>query len=231
MEGQMKINGKVLMTVFALLGQIFFAAGQDNWDLRKEKNGIKVFTANVPDSKIRAIKVVAEYDAAPQQVAAVVMDIGVATDWVTHLKSCTLIKRISKNELYYYAEVELPWPAANRDFVAHLTVRQDAGTRIVTIDGPAVPQIVPKKKGIVRINNSEGKWVITPMRNNHVKVEYTMHVDPGGSLPSWLINMFATDAPMQIFGNLRQELLRPEFRAPSVLVTTSPIQDSGVFQK
>jgi len=114
--------------------------------------------------------------------------------------------------LYYYAEVNLPWPAANRDFVAHLTVIQNPDTKTVTIDGPAVPGFVPIKKDVVRIDNSVGKWIITPLEGGRTQVEYSIHVDPGGSLPSWLVNMFATEVPMHIFKNMRLQLQKPAYR-------------------
>ena len=95
-------------------------------------------------------------------------------------------------------------------------------TRVIIIDGPAVEGLVPEKKGIVRINNSLGKWIITPLDNNQVRVEYTLHVDPAGSLPSWLVNMFSGEAPMQIFENLRLELKKsPQQTTTAMLISNS----------
>ena len=88
--------------------------------------------------------------------------------------------------------------------------------KVVTINGPAVPGFVPEKEGIVRVNNSTGKWVITPLAQNQIKVEYTIHVDPGGTLPAWLVNMFATQAPMQMFKNLKEQLKKPVSRGTAL---------------
>ncbi|WP_259069248.1 START domain-containing protein [Mucilaginibacter sp. X4EP1] len=112
---------KIFFITLMMIVQAISVSAQEDWKLQKDKDGIQVYSAQVPDSKIRAIKVVANYDASPEEVADIVMDINTATEWVSHLKSCYLIKRVSQNELYYYAEVNLPWPASNRDFVAHLT--------------------------------------------------------------------------------------------------------------
>ena len=186
--------------------QVIPVSAQEDWKLQKNKDGIQVYSAEVPDSKIRAIKVVANYEASPGEIADIVMDINTSTEWVSHLKSCYVIKRVSQNELYYYGEVKLPWPALNRDFVAHLTRNENMETRTITIDGPAVAGLVPEKKGTVRINNSLGTWIIAPLDSSQAKVEYVLHVDPAGSLPSWLVNMFSSETPMQIFENLRREL-------------------------
>ncbi|MBS1528986.1 MAG: lipid-binding protein [Bacteroidetes bacterium] len=190
------------------------AFGQTDWKLRADNDGIKVYSSIVPGSKIKAIKVEATFEATAQQLAGIVMDVNSETEWVSHIKSAVLVKRVSPGEIYYYSEVNLPWPAANRDFVAHLVVSQDPETKVVTIDGPAVSGYVPVRKGIVRITNSTGKWIITPAGDDQVKVEYSIHVDPGGSLPSWLVNMFATDTPVEVFKNLRVQLQKPSYKIP-----------------
>jgi len=137
---------KSLLTtiIFALAGLVAF--GQADWKLSAEKDGIKVYTSNVPGSKIKAIKVECEINATESQLVSLLMDVNSSAEWVYHTKSCTLIKQVSPSDLYYYSEINLPWPAANRDFVAHLTVVQDPVTKVVTINGPAVQGFVPVKK-------------------------------------------------------------------------------------
>lgn len=203
---------KVLFISLLLVLGLNSAFAQNDWKLSTEKDGIKVYTSMVPDSKIKAIKVECDLNATSSQLVALVMDVTTAPNWVYHVKSAKLVKQVSPAELYYYSEVSLPWPAQNRDFVAHLIVSQDPGTKVVTIDGPAVPGFVPIKKGIVRIDNSIGKWVISPAGADQIHVEYSIHVDPGGSLPSWLVNIFATDAPMQIFKSLKTQLQKPVYK-------------------
>jgi len=203
---------KVFPILLLLVLKLSPASAQTNWKLATDKDGIKVYTSIVPDSKIKAIKVECDLEATPSQLVALIMDVKTATDWVYHTKSAVVVKQVSPSELYYYSEVNLPWPAANRDFVAHLTVSQNPDTKVVTIQGPAVPGLVPAKTGVVRIDHSDGKWLITPMGTDQVKVVYTIHVDPGGDLPSWLVNMFATEGPLHIFRNLRAELQKPAYK-------------------
>jgi START domain len=202
---------KILLSSLFLLVIQLHVFGQSDWKLNTEKEGIKIYTSQIPDSRIKAIKVECEIQATPAQLVAVLMDVNNSTEWVYHTKSCALIKQVSPSELYYYSEVNLPWPAANRDFVAHLTVSQNTATKVVEINGPAVPGFVPQKKGVVRIDHSSGKWTITPC-GDHIKVEYALHVEPGGSIPAWMVNMFATDGPMQIFKNLKLELQKPAYK-------------------
>ncbi|MCJ8211646.1 START domain-containing protein [Mucilaginibacter sp. RS28] len=194
---------------FALCVSQLFA--QTTWTLNTEKEGIKVYTSPVPDSKVKALRVECEYKTTLSQLVAVLLDVKGCTEWVYHTKSATLIKQVSPSELYYYSEINLPWPTENRDFVAHLIVQQNPDTKVVTMDGPAVPGFVAVKKGIVRIDHSKGRWVLTPS-DGKVKVEYTLHVDPAGAIPAWLVNLLAAEGPIQSFKALRTQLQKPQYQ-------------------
>lgn len=203
---------KVLLITLLLTAKIIPVAAQNNWIPEVEKEGIKIYTGVLPNSRIKAVKAQCNVKATASQVVALLMDVESAVDWVYHTKSCTLIKRVSPDELYYYSEISLPWPLQNRDFVAHLKVSQNSVTKVVTIDGPAVKGYVAEKKGMVRIQDSKGKWVISPAGAGYVNIEYTIHVDPGGTLPPWLINMFAAEGPLRIIKNLKLQVQKPVYK-------------------
>ncbi|GAB2702910.1 START domain-containing protein [Mucilaginibacter koreensis] len=198
----------------ALIACISVLSGfaQQPWQLSTNQDGIKVYTRPVTNSKFKALKVECELNATPTQVAALLLDVDACKDWVYHTKSCTLLKRVSPSELYYYSEVSVPWPAENRDFIAHVIITQNPETKAVTMDAPCVQGMVPVKSGIVRIEHSTGRWTITPAGSNQVKIIYELQVDPGGDIPAWLTNMFATQGPLQSFKALRQQLQKPAYR-------------------
>jgi hypothetical protein len=203
---------KLLFIAFFFVFKDNSVLAQSDWKLSTNKEGIKIYTSIVPNSKVKAVKVECSFKATTSQLVAVLLDVKACPEWVYHTKSCTLVKQVSPSELYYYSEVSLPWPAENRDFVAHLTVTQNPETKVVIVDGPAVEGFVPVKEDIVRVDHSKGKWIITPLGKDQIKVEYSLHVDPGGALPVWLVNMFATDGPMQIFRNLKLQLQKPAYK-------------------
>jgi hypothetical protein len=203
---------KLSIIAFLLVFRVYPLPGQNEWKLKTEKEGIRVYAEVVPDSKIKAVKAVGEYNATASELVALLMDIKTSPDWVYHVKSCKMINQVSPSELYYYLEINVPWPASNRDLVVHLKVSQDPDTKVITIDAPAVPGLVPVKKGIVRIDESIGKWTITPLGTGQIRVEYVVHVNPGGSVPSWAVNLFATEGPLEIFKNIRLELQKDAYK-------------------
>lgn len=54
---------KLLIALLVVFGLASKANAQSNWTLNSDKNGIKVYTKNVPDSKIKALKVEGTFDA------------------------------------------------------------------------------------------------------------------------------------------------------------------------
>ena len=196
----------LILTLITLFLCVTQAIAQAEWRRVAARDGIKVYAKSVPDSKIKAMKAECVLDADVDEVVALLMDVKAAERWVCHTKSCRLVKRVSDTELFYHTEVSLPWPLDNRDFVTHLTVIKHEKSNVVTVEAPAVPGILPLRDGIVRINNSINRWVIRPLPNGKVRVEYTLQVDPGGHIPAHVVNMFACRAPIETFQNMRKEL-------------------------
>ena len=182
---------------------------QNTWTLKLDKDGIRVYMQNLENSPFKAIKAVCTVDASLSRLTAVLMDIPGSVDWVYGTKSCVLLKQVSPSEEFYYSEVNLPWPASNRDFIMRVTASQDEKTKVVTVLGENMPTYLPEKKNIVRVHQSYSKWLITPVSPGHVKVEYTLQVDPAGSLPSWMVNMFASHGPYESFKKLRAQVKKP----------------------
>ncbi len=189
----------------------FSAIAQSDWKLHSSKDGIQVYTKNVPKSPFKALKTVCNIETSLSRLTAVLLDVKNTKDWVYATRVCSLLKQTSPSELFYYSEVSLPWPASNRDFIIRIAVSQDPKTKALTVIAENKPDYVPGKKGIVRIQQSEAHWLITPLANGFVKVEYTMAVDPGGLLPAWLVNMFVSKGPYQTFVKLREQVKKPMY--------------------
>lgn len=184
---------------------------QKEWIRKSAKEGITVFTRTDEVSGLKEIRVQCKVPATLSQMVALLMDVHAGKDWVYSTKSATLLKAVSPSELYYYSEVEMPWPLSNRDFIAHLIVSQHPVSRVVTVDGPTVASMVPEKKDIVRVKRSSGRWVLTPLADKMIHVDYTLSVDPGGNIPVWLVNLFATKGPTETFRRLKTQIAKPAY--------------------
>ncbi len=178
---------------------------QNAWELRKDKNGIKIFTARQNNSNYRLVKVECMVEAKLSQLIALLFDIDKHHEWVYDTKSSAVCKKLSDSEMLYYSEVSVPWPFCNRDFVAHLKVCEKS-PRVLSIESHAEPDYLCNKKNCVRVRTSDSYWTITSLSDHSLKIEYIIKFDPGGAIPGWLINMFITDGPYETFKNLKERV-------------------------
>lgn len=210
---QRSIYSYIVFLTFILLFIGFNpVVAQDKWSLSVNREGIQVYTRPIENSKIKAIKVVTNLQAASSQVVAAILDIQTCNEWVYHSTENVLIKQISPLELIYYSRVDVPWPVEDRDYVVHIEVEQDPGTKVITVNSPCIPGYVAEKKDIVRISHTVGKWTITPLGKNQVRAEYMLEVDPMGNIPAWLTNLFATKGPLETFRNLKVHVQKEVYK-------------------
>ena len=202
----------LFLLVTLLFTNLQVIKAQDNWTLSTEHDGINVYTRPTANSKLKAIKISCTIQAGPSQLLAAILDIKTCNEWVYHSKQNVLIKQISPIDLIYYSEVEVPWPSENRDFVVHIQTEQDPKTKIITVNSPCVPGYREERDGIIRISHSVGKWTITPVTKNQVRAEYVLEVDPLGTIPAWLINLFATKGPLETFKKLKVHVQNEEYK-------------------
>lgn len=203
---------RFLLYLLLLIGPAYGASAQSSWKFLTEKQGIKVYSRPVTGSKVKALKVECVLNTTASALVALLLDVPAAEGWVSHTKSCVLLRQVSPAELYYYSEVNLPWPLENRDFVAHVKVSQDKISKTVTVNAPAIPGWVADKKGIVRVNHSIGLWTITVLDHIRVSVSYSLQVDPGGVIPAWAVNALSSQGPIDSFIKMKEKLQLPQYK-------------------
>lgn len=177
---------------------------QTEWNLKKEKDGIAVYTAKVEDSKFKSIRVVCEFQASLSELVAILMQPNLQPEWVLATKQANLVKQISSARIYYYAEAALPWPMSNRDMVIDLSMSQNPSTKLLTIRANTIDNILPKKDGKQRVPMSQAIWLVQPMSDNRISIDYQIKIDPGGGIPPWMVNLFIAKAPFESFKKLSQ---------------------------
>lgn len=200
----------------AVLLLFSFCSAQDDWSLKKDKDGIKVFNRENEQSKFNELRVETTLDATLAQLAALILDIEDYAKWSFNTKSTRILKKTSPSELYFYSEINSPWPADNRDLVLHLSITQDPVSKKMSIIIKTVPGLVPLKPNTIRVPMSSETWTVTRVDGFRIRVEYQLKLDPGGSVPAWLINTFSVKGPYETFKNLREQIRQPKYKNAAV---------------
>ncbi|MBX2963887.1 MAG: hypothetical protein KF687_15355 [Cyclobacteriaceae bacterium] len=127
-------------------------------------------------------------------------------DWQYNMTSATILRKDSEKEtMITRSEIDAPWPVENRELIAQFSVKNFSDAGHIQFTVKSIPSDHPLTKGLVRVPFSHAQWEVKKVDNN-INVVYTMRIDPGGSVPPWLVNMAMAEGPYISFINLKKQL-------------------------
>ncbi|GHN01910.1 hypothetical protein WSM22_33990 [Cytophagales bacterium WSM2-2] len=189
---------------FILIFVSTFVHAQQEWVLKKEKNGIFVYSLKTDSSAFNSIKVETEAKGTIAKFISIIKDVEGHNQWAYGTRTATVLKRVSQNEIIFYKEIESPGPVSDRDMIINLKVIGN-DPNSVKIESVALPDYIPRKDNFVRVPMSSETWVVT-RSGQKIKIKYFLKVDPGGTLSPFLVNLFSTKGPYESFENLKSLL-------------------------
>lgn len=200
------MNHFLMYVAFAVLMQSLLPGTQaqvSDWKLRKEQQGIAVYTRSVEGSSLAEFKGVATVDASIEQLVHTLQDVARFKAWLPVCARAELLK-LDGAEQYHYLETDAPFPFSNRDSYYRFTYLPQG--KHVRVEFEALPHHLPPKQGLVRIPFAKGYWLLEHLQPNQTRVTYRALADPGGSIPAWLANAAVVDMPFATLENLREYL-------------------------
>jgi hypothetical protein len=205
-------SAHIFLSFLAAFSAPWFARAQTTWQLKKDQDGIKVYAKPTENSGYNELKVETTLTATLSSLAALIMDIDNYHNWSFNTEKAYVLKRVGPGDLYFYTLIHSPWPASDRDLPVHLQISQDAVTKSMSVRSICVPDLIPTKKDVVRVPLSIEQWVVTPLSDGRIRIEYQLKLDPGAGAPAWLINLFSVKGPFETFSHLRQQIRLPAYR-------------------
>ncbi|MCF8464499.1 MAG: hypothetical protein K9G41_06650 [Flavobacteriales bacterium] len=187
-----------LLFSLLLLSTVPFHDG--NWELKKDKDNIKVYTRHVEGSGLKAIKATTTFNAPLETCVAVLRDIDHLTELFPDTKVAKKISQ-TENDQVHYLEMDAPWPVTDRDGAFLLVYKYDATTKTLVVNAKMVPDACPKKDGIIRLSKGGGTWTFKRIDATHTSLDYYFHGEPGGSIPTFLANSVVEENPLKMLTN------------------------------
>ncbi|XP_042304044.1 phosphatidylcholine transfer protein isoform X1 [Sceloporus undulatus] len=161
-----------------------------SWQLMAESLGFSIYRLRDEKSGLYEYKVYGTLDDCPPELCAdVYMDLDYRINWDQFLKE--LCEKTQDGRTVIYWEVKFPFPLTNRDYV-FIRERQD-----MEVDGKMIYVVLaksvnsskfPEKPGIVRVKNYRQSVAFQSDGKKGSKVFMSYFDDPGGKLPSWMVN-------------------------------------------
>ncbi|MCC1483350.1 START domain-containing protein [Winogradskyella immobilis] len=193
---------KHIFSIFLLFTSTLLLA-QTDWTLKKDDNGIKIYTRPVADETLDEYKAITVVDTRIDNVVSELLTAPKYED------SCEpgisyYIKQLSDNQHVFYAHKPLPWPIRDRDIITLLTVEKISDLKYKLIL-ESLPDAIPEKEKTIRIKKLMGYWLLEA-DGNTTKITQQLFVNPEGTLPAFVINNLLIKGPFKTFSELKETL-------------------------
>ncbi len=210
----MKIISQVLLSLALLLNFSELTAANYDWKLFHEVNGVKVYVRDIDRNNIVEFKGITRINASIDSILAVLRDHPACPDWFHHCDRAEIIQNVSFTERYHYQQCSLPFLLKKRDFIFHSFLTQNPLTDTFVITLIASPDYCIHKTSSqcrainsstdIRVRSAYGYILLEPLHDATTRVTWNQHTDPGGMIPTFLINQLAQDVPLKSLTNLRK---------------------------
>jgi len=195
-----------LLILVNLITSSILAQDLKDCSLKKESDGIKVYSCKTDKSAYKVVRATFTINSTIKEYLELVRDVDNYKNWHYKSSNARILEESNPNDIIYYTQIEAPWPVSNRDLILHLELLQDAATGSLTVLLNSMPEYLPEQEGLVRIPYSSSTMIMNPLDTNLIEVDYTILVDPGGSLPVWVVNLVSTQGPYETFKRLKDNL-------------------------
>ncbi|XP_068192645.1 phosphatidylcholine transfer protein [Antennarius striatus] len=166
---------------------------EGGWQLFTEAMGVTIYRRYDEETGLYEYKVLGVLTScAPARCADVYMDLEYRKGWDKYAKE--LYEKDFSGRSAIYWEVKYPFPLSNRDYV-YVRERRDLevdGRKIWVILARSSPETPwDEKKGVVRVTDYRQSVAMESNGACGTKVSMNYFDNPGGLIPSWLVNWAA----------------------------------------
>jgi len=166
---------------------IWIRSGSNKWKSVVNRDGVEVYTLKVPGSFVLQMKAKKRMQTKLEALISLMQDVEVmCAEGYLEAKIVKRVDSLDKQIVYTYAVFDMPFPIADREWVLENMFFQDTQSNEIIYKVNAVPNLVPPRKGYVRITHFNNKWRFIPLGKGEVDVEW--HIDM--SHDGYLANLF-----------------------------------------
>lgn len=201
-----------LITSFTFLIITSVGVKESSWELKKDSDGIAVYTKTESTSGLKVFRGVTEVKGSLSSLISLMKSVDDSPNWIYNCTEATLLKSDSFWEEYIYFRTEVRWPFRDRDAIVHLKLSQDPDTHIVTITMKGVPDYLPKTDKVVRMPIMDGYWQLAPVDGGRVIITYQMMSDPGKGIPDFLAKTNLINYPFETLLKLKSRSQMVEYQ-------------------
>jgi hypothetical protein len=203
---------KVLLLVFLLAVTVSaynpLVAEEEKWQSIYASDGIHICRRAAEGSTFLEFKATGDLKGAMSEYVSAILDADEYPDWAPRCLEARHVEKINDQEYVIYAVFEGVWPTADRDYSARMSITAEPGIPTARVDIERVEPLdtLPVATDRVHIPHMKSCWIFEQISQDYTRVELRAHVDPGGWIPSWLVNWGYRTIPYQFLVNLEAQV-------------------------
>ncbi len=192
------------------------AAEEEEWHLAYKTNGIDVYRRVTGSSKFLEFKATGNLRGAMSEYVSAILDTDEHPDWAPRCLEARNIEKINDQELIIYAVYAGVWPTADRDYAARMSIvsEPDRPTVCIHVERVELPGALSVATERIHIPYLKSCWIFEQISQDFTRVELRAHVDPGGWIPAWLVNLGYSKVPYQFLQNLESQVAKRSNHTP-----------------
>lgn len=184
---------------------------QAGWQIERDQQKMKIYNRKTAGNPIREILVLTTIELPASWLFAAVSDYSRYPQFMPYVIKSEVVRQ-QDNKTWVFQELDLPWPIANRHYTIELTsnVSQQAQGHYLlnwTLSRIVQPSLAGSG---VKLEFDDGYWRFCSLGERTTFVEYYIHSDPGGLLPSWAVNQANTRAVPEVLKAVQRRAIKTE---------------------
>src|ERR1700759_1117516 len=105
-------NIRIMLFPFSILYLVplFFSGDQADWELKKDENGIAVYTRYAENYRLKEVRSVTEVKSSLSAIVVLVFDVKNYPHWIYACSEASTLNVVNNHEEDHYQITHLPWP-------------------------------------------------------------------------------------------------------------------------
>ena len=146
------------------------------------------------------------------RIATVLVDVPRRTQWLPKLIEGRLVRVLGPKERVEYMALATPPLVKTRDFVFYEHAEFDKATSQLDLRFTAtVDKDAPEKPDRIRGRIVDSTYTLKPADGGKSTwIEMKVQIDPGGSIPDWMVNFVQKNTPFNTLVAVRRQVQRAD---------------------
>ncbi|OQR95291.1 hypothetical protein ACHHYP_00128 [Achlya hypogyna] len=175
------------------------------WSHVKDTDGVTVFRGVNDHSPWNCIKATTTVHCSVDELAKQLNDPAQMSVFDEMTDNCRVVEALNPSETtsIRYVQAKPVFPTTARDFLV-VTSEQRVGNKIIIGTKSVEHDAVPLNRSFVRAHTHVSGYLLRPVSETECQVTLIVHMDLGGYMPAYVINLLSVSSPIKLLQRIRK---------------------------